>query len=278
MRLRPKRSPCAPPGSCSNLTRMKALFIAFTTYLFCCVPSSYSEIPSTIKIGTNPTYAPFESKASNGSVVGFEIDLGNLLCEKMGVKPEWIQMDFDGLIPALQARKIDVIMSSIVNNEKRKRQIAFSTKIFKSPIRLVAKTGSPISPDSLSGKSIGVEQGTTSEMYAKGKFFQKGAKVISFSTQDQAYTDMKSGRIDAVLVDEVQAQIGFLKSPDAQGCSFAGPEIEDPVLTGNGASVAFRKNNTELLDAFNKAIDEVRKDGSYDRLAKKYFDFDIYGK
>jgi ABC-type amino acid transport substrate-binding protein len=141
--------------------------IAFLLMVF--INHGFSKDWKTIRIGTEPDYSPFESKAADGSLIGFEIDLGNALAQKMGAKVDWVQTDFDGLIPSLQARKIDAIMSSMTSTEKRRRQIAFSDKLFGTPSRLIAKTGSPLllTADSLKGKKIGVQAGTNADTYAK---------------------------------------------------------------------------------------------------------------
>jgi lysine/arginine/ornithine transport system substrate-binding protein len=115
-----------------------------------------------IRFGVDPSYPPFESKAPDGRLVGFDIDLGNAICAKLNAKCVWVENDFDGMIPALQARKIDAILSDMSVTQKRLQQIDFTSKISDSPTRMVAKTSSHLLPtaESLKGKSVGVEQGT----------------------------------------------------------------------------------------------------------------------
>jgi len=233
-----------------------------------------------IRFGVDPSYPPFESKAADGRLVGFDIDLGNALCAKLNAKCVWVENDFDGMIPALQARKIDAVLSDMSVTPKRLQQIDFTDKISSSPTRMVAKTGSNLLPtaESLRGKSIGVEQGTIQETYARTYFEPQGVKVVSYQNQDQVYADLKSGRLDASLQDEAQAGFGFLKTPEGQGFEFAGPEIEDPKILGNAAAIGLRKGDTDLKNALNNALAELLKDGTYQTIEKKYFDFDIYGK
>jgi lysine-arginine-ornithine-binding protein len=245
-------------------------------------------IPSTvaakewkvIRFGVDPSYPPFESKAPDGSLVGFDIDLGNALCAKLNAKCVWVENDFDGMIPALQARKIDAVLSDMSVTEKRRQQIDFTNKISFSPTRMVAKAGSNLqpTPESLRGKNIGVEQGTIQETYAKTYFEPVGANVMSYQNQNQVYADLKSGRLDASLQDEVQASVGFLKTPEGKGFAFAGPELDDPKILGSAAAIGVRKSDADLRDALNKALAELMNDGTYQAIAKKYFDFDIYGK
>ena len=234
----------------------------------------------TVRFGVDASYAPFESKAPSGELVGFDIDLGNALCAKIGAKAVWVENDFDGMIPALQARKIDGILSSLAVTEKRKRQIDFTDLLFDTPTRMVAKTGSDLLPnaDSLKGKSIGVEQGTVQETYAKMYWETKGVNIVSYQNQDQVYADLRSGRLDAALQDEIQAQQGFLKSPQGQGFGFAGPEVVDDEILGKGSAIGLRKSDQDLKTALNKALQEIHQDGTYQTLEKKYFDFDVAPK
>src|SRR6516164_3622376 len=120
---------------------------------------------SVIRFGVDPTYAPFESKAPDGKLLGFDIDLGNAICAKLHAKCVWVESDFDGMIPALKARKFDGILSSMNVTEKRMREIDFSDKLYNAPSRLVAKKGSNLLPtaESLKGKRVGVVQGTIHE-------------------------------------------------------------------------------------------------------------------
>ncbi len=234
----------------------------------------------TVRFGVDPSYAPFESKAPSGELVGFDIDLGNALCAKMGAKAVWVENDFDGMIPALQARKIDGILSSLAETEKRKRQIDFTDMLFATPTRMVAKTGSTLlpTPESLKGKSVGVEQGTVQETYAKTYWEPKGVTIVSYQNQDQVYADLRSGRLDSALQDEIQAQQGFLKSPQGEGFAFAGPDVVDDEILGKGSAIGLRKSDQDLKAALNQALKAIHQDGTYQELEKKYFDFDVAPK
>ncbi|MBX4145242.1 transporter substrate-binding domain-containing protein, partial [Ralstonia pickettii] len=169
---------------------------------------------TTIRFGTDASYAPFESKAPDGKLVGFDIDLGNAICERMKVRCVWVENAFDGMIPALKARKFDCVLSSMSVTEKRLAQIAFTDKINNVPPRLVARRGSNLqpTPESLRGKSVGVEQGSTQETYARTYWEPKGVIVRTYQTQDLVYQDLLSGRLDASLQSSVQADLGFLKT------------------------------------------------------------------
>ncbi|WP_297202633.1 lysine/arginine/ornithine ABC transporter substrate-binding protein ArgT [uncultured Pluralibacter sp.] len=243
------------------------------------VSSAFAALPQTVRIGTDATYAPFSSKDAKGDFVGFDIDLGNEMCKRMQVKCTWTGIDFDSLIPSLKAKKIDAIISSLSITEKRQKEIAFSDKLYAADSRLIAAKGSPIVPttDSLKGKHVGVLQGSTQEAYANDNWRSKGVDVIPYQNQDLIYSDLTAGRLDAALQDEVAASEGFLKQPAGKAFAFAGPSVKDKKYFGDGTAVGMRKDDAELKAAFDKAFAELRKDGTYDKMAKKYFDFNVYG-
>lgn len=240
---------------------------------------SYAALPQTVRIGTDATYAPFSSKDAKGDFVGFDIDLGNEMCKRIAVKCTWVGSDFDALIPSLKAKKIDAIISSLSITEKRQQEIAFTDKLYAADSRLVVAKSSDIQPtlESLKGKRVGVLQGTTQETYGNEHWAPKGIEIVSYQGQENIYADLTAGRIDAAFQDEVAASEGFLKTPVGKDYKFGGPSIKDVKLFGVGTGMGLRKEDNELREALNKAFAEMRADGTYDKLAKKYFDFDVYG-
>ncbi|PAK11296.1 ABC transporter substrate-binding protein [Burkholderia ubonensis] len=260
---------------------MKKILAAVTVALLAVsAGSAYAKDWTTVRFGVDASYPPFESKGPDGKVVGFDVDLGNEICARMKAKCVWIENDFDGMIPALKARKFDGVLSSMSMTPAREEQIAFSAKLFNTPTRLVAKKGSSLMPDvkSVKGHRIGVEQGTIQETYAKTYWAPAGATVVPYQNQDQVYADLIAGRLDGALQDAVQAEIGFLKTPRGKDFQFVGTDLDDPKTLGNGAGIGLRKEDTDLKAKIDKAIGDMRKDGTYDKIAKKYFDFDVYGK
>lgn len=243
------------------------------------IGSASAAVPKSLRIGTDPTYAPFESKNAQGQLVGFDIDLANEICKRIEAKCTYVESDFDALIPSLKAKKIDAIISSLSITEKRQQEIAFSEKLYAANARLIAPKGSTLQPtlDSLKGKNIGLLQGTTQETYANENWRPKGVTITPYANQDLVYQDLTAGRIDAAFQDEVAASEGFLKQPVGKDYIFAGPAVKDEKIFGVGTGMGLRKDDAELKAAIDKAFDEIRKDGTYDKLAKKYFDFDVYG-
>jgi lysine-arginine-ornithine-binding protein len=259
---------------------MKKISAVASLILFTMAASGGAMADDTIRFGVDASYPPFESKAADGKLVGFDIDLGNEICHRLHAKCVWVENDFDGMIPALKARKFDGVLSSMSMTPAREEQIAFSAKLFNTPTRLVAKSGSGILPtaESLKGKRVGVEQGTIQETYAKAHWAPAGVEVVPYQNQDQVYQDLIAGRVDATLQDAVQADIGFLKTPRGKAYGFAGGDLDDPVTLGNGAGIGLRKEDTELKAKIDGAIAGMLKDGTYKKIEKKYFDFDVYGK
>ncbi|WNW13984.1 ABC transporter substrate-binding protein [Pseudomonas sp. DTU_2021_1001937_2_SI_NGA_ILE_001] len=233
-----------------------------------------------LKIGIEAAYPPFASKAADGSIVGFDYDIGNALCEEMKVKCTWVEQEFDGLIPALKVRKIDAILSSMSITDDRKKSVDFTGKYYNSPARLVLKEGVAVS-DSLaeiSGKRIGVQRGSIHERFAREVLAPKGAVVTPYSSQNEIYLDITAGRLDGTVADATLLQDGFLKTDAGKGYAFTGPAFTDPKYFGEGIGIAVRKGDKENLERLNAAIAAIRANGKYKAIQDKYFDFDIYGK
>ncbi|MBS0846804.1 lysine/arginine/ornithine ABC transporter substrate-binding protein ArgT [Citrobacter sp. JGM124] len=241
--------------------------------------SAFAQSGQALRIGTDTTYAPFSSKDVKGEIIGFDIDLGNELCQRIQAKCTWVSSDFDALIPSLKAKKIDAIISSLSITDKRQKEILFSDKLYAADSRLIAAKDSTLQPTlaSLKGKHIGVLQGSTQEAYANAEWRPNGIDVIPYANQDLIYADLAAGRLDAALQDEVAASEGFLKQPAGKDFAFAGPSVKDKQYFGEGTGVGLRKNDTELKASMDKALAEMRADGTYDKLASKYFNFNVYG-
>jgi lysine-arginine-ornithine-binding protein len=232
----------------------------------------------TIKLGTDPTFAPYESKSPSGEIIGFEIDIAKAMCEKMGVKPVWVENDFDSIIPALQAKKFDAIVSGMAVNEKRKQQINFTDKVFHTPAGMAVLKGSGLNTlaASLKGKSVGMQQGTIFEQYARKYYAPYGVTVTPYKTPDLYRADLLAGRLDAVMDDAVVLQTSLLATPEGKNYEYAKPALKDEIF-GVGAAFGVRKDDAALQQKLNLALAAIRKDGTYARIARKYFSFDPYG-
>ncbi|VVP73339.1 Lysine/arginine/ornithine-binding periplasmic protein [Pseudomonas fluorescens] len=242
-----------------------------------CVQTFADEKP--LKIGIEAAYPPFASKASDGSIVGFDYDIGNALCAEMKVKCVWVEQEFDGLIPSLKVRKIDLILSSMTITEDRKKSVDFTDRYYLTQARLVFKQSTAVSSslDELKGKKIGVQRGSIHDRFANEVLAPKGAVIVPYGSQNEIYLDVVAGRLDGTLADAVLLSEGFLKTDAGKDFAFAGPAFTDVKYFGGGSGIAVRKGDP-LKDKFSAAIAAIRANGTYKNVEEKYFDFDIYGK
>lgn len=227
-----------------------------------------------VKMGTEGAYPPFNNINEDGKLVGFDIDIGNALCDAMGVTCEWVTSDWDGIIPALLAKKFDTIMASMSITEERKEKIAFTHKYYTSPVRFIRRKGTDNTPEKISGAVVGVQSATVSENLVRGKF--PDADIKTYADQEQANLDLTSGRVDLVAADAF-VLMDFVNSEAGNDVEFVGPSYTDPKYLGEGIGIGVRKEDTELLKMLNDAIEKIRKDGTYQKINAKYFDFDVYG-
>jgi polar amino acid transport system substrate-binding protein len=227
----------------------------------------------------NEAYPPFFTKDASGKWIGWEIDLMNAVCAEMKESCSVVDLSWDGLIPALQTKKFDVIWSSMAITDERKKTIDFTNKYYNTPSKLIgAKDDKPgAAPENVAGKTIGIQVSTVQSEYYK-KYFAGKASEKTYATLDEAFQDLAAGRIDYVFGDSLPL-IEFLKSDFGKDCcADKGDVKDDPQILGSGIGGGLRKGDTELQNKLNAAIASVRSSGKYNEISKKYFDFDIYGK
>ncbi|GAC1040907.1 lysine/arginine/ornithine ABC transporter substrate-binding protein [Rhizobium sp. No.120] len=231
----------------------------------------------TIVFGTDATYPPFESLDAGGKFTGFDIDITNALCDHMKVKCTFVNQDFDGIIPALQAKKFDAIISSMSITPEREKIVDFTNKIYNTPPAIAVPKDSALkeaTDEALKGKTIGAQSSTTHANYASAHL--KDAELKLYPSADEYKLDLSNGRIDAAI-DDVVVLSEWVKSDAGNCCKMLGTLKSDPVINGVGAGIAIRKGDTALKDKLNAAIAAIRADGTYKKIQDKYFDFDVYG-
>ncbi len=224
-------------------------------------------------------YPPFSSKDATGTWVGFEIDLMHAVCAQMKANCVLVETAWDGIIPALQEKKIDVIWSSMSITEERKQKIDFTDRYYKTPAILIGPKSESVTvdfsnPDSLKGKIIGVQTSTIHYNFIQ-KYFGSAATIKTYDTQDNCDADLVAGRLDLVMADSI-ALDDFLKSDQGKDFELKATAPNDPIL-GEGVGGGVRKDDPDLRMKLNAAIAALRANGTYDAIAKKYFDFNIYG-
>jgi len=229
-----------------------------------------------VRLGLDSSnYEPFYSRSASGEWTGWEIEIGDAICAAMEEDCVWVPIAWDGIIPALTAKKIDAIFGSMSITDERKKTINFSDKYYNTPAALIAPKGMSIeSVDDLQGKKIGVQVSSTHSNYVE-KYLNEGTEIKIYQDFNDHNQDLFAGRVDAVVADSL-ALAPFLESAEGACCEVK-MELNDEEVFGIGVGAGIRKEDTELLAKFNAAIDQIRADGTYDEIAKKYFNFDIYG-
>ncbi|WP_416397593.1 transporter substrate-binding domain-containing protein [Allohahella sp. A8] len=224
-----------------------------------------------VRIAVDVPYEPFEFKKPDGTLTGFEVDLGNAVCEDQKWKCEWVIQAWDGMIPGLMTRKFDAIMSSMSITEERAKQVAFSEPYYNTPSAWFGKNSNSkidvTSKDALKGKTIGAQRGTIQDDYIT-KEFGDVAEIKRYSTADDLVLDLKGGRLDLVFLD-------YPVGDETVTTDKNYAQIGEQVKLGDGIGVALRKRDKDLAEAFNKSLAKLKENGTYDEIMKKYFEYDI---
>lgn len=242
--------------------------------------SSLFAADKPLRLGIEAAYPPFAFKQADGSIAGFDVDIGVALCAEMKVECQWVEQEFDGLIPSLKVKKVDAVLSSLTITDERRKSVDFTGKYYYSPARLTMKKGTVVSDDfsSLSGKRIAVQRATTTDRFASEVLAPKGVEVVRYSSQNEIFLDLTAGRLDATLADVVNIDDGFLKTDAGKGFALVGPDYTDEKYFGNGAGIAVRKGDKALADKISAAILAIRANGKYKEVQDKYFQFNVYGE
>jgi arginine/ornithine transport system substrate-binding protein len=236
-----------------------------------------------LRVAIDPTYKPFTYKTEAGEPAGFDVDVAKALCDELKSKCVFVEQAWDGMIPGLQAKKYDAIISSMSITEERKQAVDFTGKYYNTPSCVVVKSALNLGAEAANfkGKKIGVLKASTQEKYAMGELQPAGATIVPYDAQDQVYLDIKSGRLDGTVADVVEVNGGFLSTPDGKDYACAGTRIPvefDAKYFGAGAGVAIRKEDTALRDALNAGIKAIRDSGKWKELAEKHVPgVDIWG-
>ncbi len=223
-----------------------------------------ADAPKILRVGTEPAFAPFEfPKEGSSELTGFDIDLINALGKQMGYKVEVSGMGFDALIPAIQANNLDVAIAGFSITEERKKAITFSDPYYTSGlIVLVKKDNNDVkSVDDLKNKNIAAQIGTTGEMRARKV---EGATVKTFNTQDEAALELKNGGVDAVIGD-LPVMEYYLAQGGDKVAKLVGEKMD-----AEPYGIVFKKDS-KLAEETNKALAELKKNGEYDKIYKKWF-------
>ncbi len=228
--------------------------------------------PGVLTIGVDDSYPPMEFKDDKGATVGFDIDLAAEVAKRLGVKVEFVSTAWDGIFQALNTSKYDAIFSSVsVTDERLKNFELTKPYIANSQIIIVKPNDNSVkSAKDLTGKKVGVQISTTSNESADYLLKKENIKftLSTYDTIIQPFQDMKAGRLDAIIVDEVVGQ--YYITADASNFKSAGVN-----LTNEPIGVCFKKGNTALRDEVQKAIDAMIADGTMKKISQKWFGKDL---
>ena len=255
---------------------------------------------STVRIATEGAYAPWNYTDSSGNLVGFEVDLYKDLCKRMEVECSLVQQAWEGIIPALQAGKYDVIMAGMSITEKRMEVITFSRSYAATPGVFVVKSDGPFADlktdvdavtmadlddaekaaiakvkEAFAGKTVGVQIATTHENFLN-EFIAGDVTVKTYDTQENLDLDLQAGRVDAALA-AMSYWKPLLEKDEGKGLMIVGPGFTGGPF-GDGVGAGIRKEDQALADMFSKAIGEAIADGSLSKLAIEHFGFDASAK
>ncbi|MBZ6078339.1 transporter substrate-binding domain-containing protein [Microvirga puerhi] len=251
----------------------------------------------TVKIATEGAYAPWNFTGAGGKLEGFEIDLANDLCARMKVKCEIVAQDWDGIIPALNAKKYDGIMAGMNITDKRLEVIDFSrpyasglhgfATMKDSPIAKLDGTGGRLNLDKdpdgaqkvidawkpvLKGKTVGVQGSTVNSQFLE-KYLKDVITIREYKTTEQHDLDLAAGRVDAIFAAQSSMK-ATLDQPEFKDMTMAGAGVSGGVL-GRGVAVGLRKGDTELKNSFDAAIQSAIADGTVKKLTEKWFKVDM---
>ena len=235
-----------------------------------------AEPPAPLVIASEGARPPFNYLDSNGELAGFEIDLARDICARLKRACTFVALDWDALLPGLQSRQADAVLAALEINDERRASVAFSLPYVRMPATFVVTKTSAlanINRESLSGKTIGLEEGSTSQTLLEESF--KGIASKSYASLEEAMLDLAEGKVDAVLADKLAAADFLTTRREGQCCRMLADAPRDPAIFGEGIAIALRKGDTSLRESIDAALQAMFDDGTFMQLRARYFDFPI---
>lgn len=219
-----------------------------------------------IKFAMEATYAPFEYMDENNQIQGFDVDIAKALCKEMNATCTFHNQSFDSLIPALKFKRYDAAISAMDITEARQQQVSFTQPYYDNAAGFISIKGKVADVAALKGKRVGVQNGSTHQSYLTDQM--PGVTAVPYTSYQDAFIDMKNGRIDSVFGDTaVIAE--WLKKDD--NLAYVGKPVTNPKYFGNGFGIAVNKGNQELVKQLNTALAKIKQDGQYQVIFDKYF-------
>ncbi len=252
-----------------NLKKIAAIILsaALVVALAACGSSKDSDSikssckAGTLTMGTNASFPPYEYVDDNGKIVGIDAEIAQAIADKLGMKLEIKDMEFESLIPAVKAKSIDLALAGMTVTDERKQSVNFSDSYSTGVQVVIVKENSEIKTvDDLKGKKIGVQAGTTSDTYCSEDFGEENVK--QFSNGSLAVAALANGQVDCVVIDNEPAKNYVAAN--------SGLKILDTEYVTEDYAIAISKDNDELLKKVNNALKELKEDGTVDKIVGKY--------
>lgn len=210
-------------------------------------------------------YPPFNYYNEQNQLTGFDVEIGQEIAKRIGVNPAPVATEWDGIIAGLTTSKFDVILGSMAITDERLQKVNFSTPYYRSGAQIIVPSDSNISGGAdLKDKTVGVVLGTTFETKAR----ELGATVKTYKGDPDAFNDMRSGRLDAVITDKIVGLNAIKKN----NYPF---KLAGDLLYVEKMGIAIRKDSPKLLEVVNNALAKMMDDGTYQQISEKYFGADI---
>ena len=242
---------------------MKKLFgISLILGLILVLTSGCFQSKQVLNVGTDATYETFEYIDESGNYVGFDMELIKMVADEMGMELKIHNVNWDGIIPGLINGNYDCLISAMTITEERQKQINFSDPYFSIKQVIVVKADNDTikSPADLSGKTVTAQIGTTGDLYASKI---AGVKMKRFDTNPQAVQELLNNNADAAIMDDLVASEAINKNPDLKMIEITDAEVEY-------YGIGVKKENTELLEKINKALEILKNNGKLAALEQKY--------
>ena len=218
-----------------------------------------------LRMGTNATFPPYEYVDENNEVAGIDADIAAAIADKLGMELEITDMAFDSLIPALQSDTIDIVLAGMTVDPERAEQVNFTDSYATGVQVIIVPEDSDIaSPDDLEGKNIGVQTGTTGDLQCTDAYGQEFVK--QFDNGPLAVAALLNGQIDCVVIDNEPAK-NYVAANE-------GLKILDTAYADEDYAAAIAKEDTELFEQVNAAIQELKEDGTIASIIEKYIPSD----
>ncbi len=239
----------------------KILAVALALCMLLCFAGCGAKEDNVLTMGTNAAFPPYEFVDDNGDIVGIDAEIAAAIAEKLGMELEIKDMEFDSLITACAGGSVDVVLAGMTVTDERKESVNFSDTYATGIQVIIVKEGSEIATvEDLDGKMIGVQAGTTGDIYCTDDYGQDNVK--QYNNGALAVAALQNDQVDCVIIDNEPAK-SFVAANE-------GLKILETEYVTEDYAIAVAKENTELLDKINKAMAELKADGTIDKIIDEY--------